>query len=431
MGVVVVAAGMGVRLGAGMPKALVRVGGRTLVEHAVARAQSWLSSSDGTARDEPSRRNVSKPAVVVVAPATHLAEFEALLPEVCVIPGGAERTDSVAAGLAALPADVEIVLVHDAARALAPSSLFDAVADAVAAGADAVVPGLPVTDTVKQVDAAGSVVQTLDRSSLRAVQTPQGFRRSALEAAHARVGAATDDAALIERAGGTVQVIDGDPLAMKITLPPDIDAAERLLAAGGLSRSGESPQAGRVPEERSGGGVSRPSGAPRPTLIILGGLPGVGKTTLARALARRIPLAHIRVDTIEATMVHSGLADKITGPEGYAVAFRVAADQLALGMSVVADTVNPMPETRGWWRDVAAQHDARVVEVELTCSDQSQHESRVGERVSDIPGLRVPTWQEVLDREYHPWAPDLRLDTATSSPDELADTVIGWMRSHQ
>lgn len=379
---------MGVRLGAGMPKALVRVGGRTLVEHAVDRA---------TAGRAPA-------AVVVVAPATHLAEFERLVPQVRVIPGGAERTDSVAAGLAALPADVDIVLVHDAARALAPASLFDAVAAAVAAGADAVVPGVPVSDTIKQVDAVGSVVHTPDRARLRAAQTPQGFRRSALQTAHSRGGgAATDDATLIERAGGTVQVIDGDPLAMKITLPPDIDAAERLAETG----------------------------AATPTLIVLGGLPGVGKTTLARALARRTPLAHIRVDTIEAALVDSGVADKITGPEGYAVAFRVAGDQLALGMSVVADTVNPLPETRDGWRDVAGRHDARVVEVELGCSDRALHASRVGDREADMPGLTVPTWQQVVDREYHPWSPDIRLDTAATSPDELADTVIGWMRSHQ
>lgn len=388
MGVVVVAAGMGVRLGAGMPKALVRVGGRTLVEHAVDRA---------TVGRPPS-------AVVVVAPATHLTEFERLVPQVRVIPGGAERTDSVAAGLAALPADVDIVLVHDAARALAPASLFDAVAAAVAAGADAVVPGVPVSDTIKQVDAVGSVVHTPDRARLRAAQTPQGFRRSALQTAHSRGGgAATDDATLIERAGGTVQVIDGDPLAMKITLPPDIDAAERLAGTG----------------------------AATPTLIVLGGLPGVGKTTFARALARRTPLAHIRVDTIEAALVDSGMADKITGPEGYAVAFRVAGDQLALGMSVVADTVNPLPATRDGWRDVAGRHDARVVEVELGCSDRALHASRVGDRETDMPGLTVPTWQQVVDREYHPWSPDIRLDTAATSPDELADTVIGWMRSHQ
>jgi len=382
---------MGVRLGAGVPKALVRIGGRTLVEHAVDRAGN------------------AGLIVVVVAPTTHLTEFQTLLPGVTVVPGGAERTDSVAAGLAALPPEVDIVLVHDAARALAPPSLFDAVADAVAAGADGVVPGLSVSDTIKQVGDDGRVVATPDRSTLRAVQTPQGFRRAALEAAHARGGAATDDAMLIERCGGTVQVIDGDPLALKITLPPDIAAAERLLAAS----------AGRAPIQTTA-----------PILIVLGGLPGAGKTTLARALARRMPVAHIRVDTIEATLVHSGVAERITGPEGYAAAFRVAGDQLALGLSVVADTVNPMPETRHWWRAVAAAHDARVLEVELVCSDAAVHESRVRERVSDIPGLTVPTWQQVLDREYHTWEPDLRLDSATATPEQLAETVIDWTRSH-
>lgn len=378
------AAGMGVRLGAGMPKALVRIGGRTLVEHAVARARGAAAH------------------VVVVVPGTHVAEFEELLPGTPVVIGGAERTDSVAAGLAALPPEVDIVLVHDAARGLAPTALFEAVAAAVAAGADGVVPGVPVTDTVKQVDAAARVVATPERATLRAVQTPQGFRRVALEAAHAGGGDATDDAMLIERAGGVVQVIEGDPLAMKVTLPADIEAAERLLAPP----------------------------VPKPTLIVLGGLPGVGKTSLARALARRIPLAHIRVDTIEGTLVHSGMAEQITGPEGYAVAFRVAGDQLELGLSVVADTVNPMPETRSWWRDVAARHGASVVEVELECSDPVAHEARVVERTSDIPGMTVPTWEQVLDREYHAWSPNLRLDSAIHNPQELAEIVIDWLRSH-
>ncbi|NNG37831.1 2-C-methyl-D-erythritol 4-phosphate cytidylyltransferase [Flexivirga sp. ID2601S] len=272
VGIVVVAAGLGTRLGAGMPKALVRIGGRTLVEHAVARAQAWSSgdvrwsSSRGrpardepadagvsrppssgdpgwssnrqrTARDEPAGVGVSRPpatrhAVVVVAPASHLDEFRALAPEAIVVPGGAERTDSVAAGLAALPAEVDIVLVHDAARALAPASLFAAVAAAVADGADAVVPGLPVTDTIKQVDASGHVVATPDRATLRAIQTPQGFTRAALARAHADGVGATDDAALVERQGGRVLVIDGDPRAIKVTIPADLETVDRLLADG-------------------------------------------------------------------------------------------------------------------------------------------------------------------------------------------------------
>ncbi len=215
VGVVVVAAGMGVRLGADRPKALVPVGGVPLVAHAVRRA----GETRGLA------------ALVVVAPATHLAEFAAVLPHgIRLVAGGAERTASVAAGLAALPEEVEVVLVHDAARALAPASLFDAVADAVRAGADAVVPGLAVTDTIKQVDGDGRAIATPSRDGLRAVQTPQGFAREVLARAHESGVEATDDAGLVERMGGRVVVVDGDPRAIKVTTPPDLPAAERLLA---------------------------------------------------------------------------------------------------------------------------------------------------------------------------------------------------------
>lgn len=230
MGVVVVAAGMGTRLGAGIPKALVEIGGEPLVVHALRSVRAV-----GRVRQ-----------VVVVVPAGHRAEFAGVLDgvlgevlddvagntvgDVVLVDGGAERTDSVAAGLRALAPDVEIVLVHDAARALAPATLFDAVIDAVLAGADAVVPGLAVVDTVKQVDGDGTVVATPDRSSLRAVQTPQGFRRSAVDAAHAHGLQATDDAALVEADGGRVVVVPGHPAALKVTVPADLDAARRLLA---------------------------------------------------------------------------------------------------------------------------------------------------------------------------------------------------------
>lgn len=173
--------------------------------------------------------------VVVVAPASHLVEAGALVSaharagDVTVVAGGAERTASVAAGLAALPDDVDVVLVHDAARCLAPAALFDRLVRAVREGADAVVPGLPVTDTIKAVDGAGVVVGTPDRSTLRAVQTPQAFRRSVLAAAHASGAEATDDAALVERAGGRVVVIDGDDLAFKVTTAADLERAERIL----------------------------------------------------------------------------------------------------------------------------------------------------------------------------------------------------------
>ena len=142
-----------------------------------------------------------------------------------------ERTDSVAAGLAALRREDGIVLVHDAARALAPPALFSRLVREVRNGHPAVVPGTPVTDTVKTVDARGRVTGTPDRASLRAIQTPQAFLREVLEHAHtAAAGShATDDAALVERVGGHVRVVEGDALAFKITTPDDLALAERHL----------------------------------------------------------------------------------------------------------------------------------------------------------------------------------------------------------
>jgi 2-C-methyl-D-erythritol 4-phosphate cytidylyltransferase len=136
----------------------------------------------------------------------------------------------VAAGLAALSSEVAVVLVHDAARCLTPVSVFERVIGAVRGGAVAVVPGLAVVDTIKQVDAGGVVVATPPRSSLRAVQTPQGFRRDVLERAHAVSSEATDDAALVEALGEAVLVVEGDALAFKVTTPGDLDAATRILA---------------------------------------------------------------------------------------------------------------------------------------------------------------------------------------------------------
>jgi len=151
-----------------------------------------------------------------------------------VLAGGESRQESVARALIALPADVDIVLVHDAARALTPPELIASVVASVSAGHEAVVPGLPVADTLKQVNAASDVMATPDRATLRAVQTPQGFVRSVLQAAHAGVDPsepiATDDAGLVERNGITVHVIPGHEEAFKVTRPIDLILAEAVLA---------------------------------------------------------------------------------------------------------------------------------------------------------------------------------------------------------
>ena len=213
--VLVVAAGLGLRLGPGAPKALRPVGGQPLLVHAVRRAQAAPSVG----------------AVVVAAPTLEVAGVRQLVgPGVTVVAGGPSRQSSVGAALSAVPEGYPIVLVHDAARALAPPDLIEAVAAAVRAGHDAVIPVVPVVDTIKQVAESGAVVATVDRSALRAVQTPQGFRRAVLEAAHAgAVDEHTDDAGLVEKLGLTVQTVPGDQAAFKITGPVDLLLAEALL----------------------------------------------------------------------------------------------------------------------------------------------------------------------------------------------------------
>ena len=145
------------------------------------------------------------------------------------VPGGETRSASVRAGLDAVPDDATIICVHDAARPLASEQLYRRVIDAVQAGADAAIPGLAVTDTIKVIDPSGRVIDTPDRATLVAVQTPQAFRASVLRAAHADLGEATDDAALVEAAGGRVVVVAGEAINCKITDPDDLDWARRVV----------------------------------------------------------------------------------------------------------------------------------------------------------------------------------------------------------
>lgn len=138
-----------------------------------------------------------------------------------------------------------------------------------------------------------------------------------------------------------------------------------------------------------------------PMLFVFGGLPGTGKTELSQDLARRLRAVHLRIDTIEQTLRDQG--HDVTGPEGYVVAYRVARDNLQLGLSVVADAVNPIAWTRQAWRQVAAEAGVYCCEIEVVCSDGAEHRRRVESRSSTVPGLRLPTWQEVVDRDYEPW----------------------------
>ena len=149
-----------------------------------------------------------------------------------VVPGGATRSESVRAGLAAVPGEADVVLVHDGARPMATIALFEAVVAAVRGGADAAIPGVPVANTVKRVQGE-RVVGTVDRSDLVEVQTPQGFRAAALRSAHAEEPDATDDAALVETAGGRVVVVAGEPSNLKLTHPHDLVVARVLLEEAG------------------------------------------------------------------------------------------------------------------------------------------------------------------------------------------------------
>lgn len=215
VGVLVPAAGLGLRLGPGAPKALRALAGEPLLVHAVRGLRAAPSVGP----------------IVVAASDIQLVE-DLLRPyDVVVVAGGVERQDSVRRALQALDPAVELVLVHDAARCLTPPSLVEAVVAALRAGAEAVVPVLPVADTVKSVEGS-TVVATLDRTSLRAVQTPQGFARPVLERAHAGgLPAATDDAGLVELCGGTVRTVPGSEEAFKVTRPIDLLLAEAVLRA--------------------------------------------------------------------------------------------------------------------------------------------------------------------------------------------------------
>lgn len=247
--VIVVAAGSGTRLGHTEPKAFVPLGDDTILGVAL---DAVLGMRDTPYVVVVAPAGLIEPARRIVAPRAGAASaaFD-------VVAGGESRQESVSRGLASLPHVIETVLVHDAARPLTPSAVFDEVAAAVRARGHGVVPALPVVDTIKRVDAVGRVLGTVDRSELAAMQTPQGFPRSALEQAYARAhGEHTDDAALVESIGLPIDVVPGDTRAFKITVPADLHRAEQLVVERSKADAAPSP-AGAAPAAAASVAVPR------------------------------------------------------------------------------------------------------------------------------------------------------------------------------
>ncbi|MFI6401833.1 AAA family ATPase [Streptomyces sp. NPDC050548] len=160
-------------------------------------------------------------------------------------------------------------------------------------------------------------------------------------------------------------------------------------------------------------------------LISIGGLPATGKTTLARLLAARIGAVHLRVDTIEQAIVRSGVARHPVGPVGYLVGYALAEEHLRQGLTVLAESVNPLSVTRDAWRDTAVRAGVPAVEIEIVCSDPDEHRRRVASRSIDIPDLPLPDWEQVVGREYEPWNRDrIVVDTSGQGPEDSLASLL-------
>lgn len=164
-------------------------------------------------------------------------------------------------------------------------------------------------------------------------------------------------------------------------------------------------------------------------LIVLGGRPATGKTTIARALSRRVRGIHLRIDTIEQALRASGRLHADVADAGYRVAYALAEDMLRLGQVVIADSVNPIEATRAAWRAVAARATVPIVEIEVVRSDPADHRRHVEARVADIDGLVLPTWDEVVARDYAPWTkPHVVIDTSGRTVDESVAEATGALQ---
>jgi predicted kinase len=165
----------------------------------------------------------------------------------------------------------------------------------------------------------------------------------------------------------------------------------------------------------------------RSMLIVLAGLPGSGKSTIARALAGEISALWLRIDSIEKAIRASGVAE-VLDDAGYRVGYAVAADNLRLGLTIIADSVNPWMLTRNAWRDAGLRAGARVVEIEIVCSDGQEHRRRVETRAGEIPGLILPNWEKTIRRDYRPWDRErIVIDSAGRSVGECVALIRSFL----
>lgn len=216
---ILVAAGRGDRLGGKRPKAFAKLGERVLLAESLERLErsDWIESIVVAAPED-----WEEPAIL-------LAEELGAGKVVSAVTGGATRADSVRAGLAEIPEDAAVVLVHDAARPVLPDAVIERVISTLGEGWDGAVPGLPISDTVKRAGPEGGVIETVDRSGLYAVQTPQAFAADVLRRALSGSGDGTDCASFVEAAGGRVKVVEGDRRLLKITDAADLEFVESML----------------------------------------------------------------------------------------------------------------------------------------------------------------------------------------------------------